>query len=332
MMKLTEGSTNKPVPLKEIHAFGRMRRFQPYSAIVSALRESKFLNVTGEEGAEMISRKIAYDPTTPRSKTEARSVYVKGFGDEEPSSQFDIEAFFSQFGSTNAVRLRRTDQKLFKGSVFVEFSDEETAQKFLALDPKPLWKGKHILQIMSKKAYQDLKDQEIREGKVQPSESWGPRGRGKGRGGGRGGRGPRNDRGDRDKGDRDPNDWKKRREDDRANGFKDNRGGKNNRGQRGGRRGRRDDRGPRNNDRNEERAEKNGYVEPILRSIPPTNIIAVTNPKLRRKPLKGSRTRRNAHARTTAPRRSQQRKLITSLKFQPKPHDTPELTFLLKFL
>ena len=55
------------------------------------------------------------------------------------------------------------------------------------------------------------------------------------------------DRGDR--GDRDPDDWKKRRENDRANGFKDNRGKGGERGRgRGGRRDR-DDRGPRTNDR-----------------------------------------------------------------------------------
>lgn len=247
MMTETKGPLNNPVSLKKIHAFGRMRRFQPYSAIVAALKDSKFLDVTGEEGEEMVSRKVAYDPNTPVSKTEARSVYVKGFGDEEPSSQFDIEAFFAQFGTTNAVRLRRTPEKLFKGSVFVEWSDEETAQKFLAHDPKPMWKGKHVLQIMSKTAYLEIKQKEIQDGTIQPSESWGPS-RGRGRGRGRGFRNG-NDRG-RDKADRDPDDWKKRREEDRANGFKDDR----NRHQRG--RGRRDDRGPRNNDRNRERREK----------------------------------------------------------------------------
>jgi lupus La protein len=255
MMKETKGPENNPILLKKIHGFGRMRRFQPYSAIVAALKDSKFLNVTGEEGEEMVSRKVAYDPSTPVSKTEARSVYVKGFGDEEPSSQFDIEAFFAQFGTTNAVRLRRTPEKLFKGSVFVEWSDEEAAQKFLALDPQPKWKGKHLLQIMSKTAYLEIKQKEIQDGTIQPSESWGPtrgRGRGRGRGFYNG-----NDRG-RDRGDRDPDDWKKRREEDRANGFKDDR----NRHHRGGR-GRRGDRGPRDNDRNRERQEKNEYVYPL---------------------------------------------------------------------
>jgi lupus La protein len=265
MWEATDGSSNKPVLIKNIHGFKRMQRFQPYETVVAALRESKFLDVVGEEGEEGIKRKVAYNPTISRSKVDARSVYVKGFGEEEPSSQFDIEAFFTQFGTTNAVRLRRTDDRLFKGSVFVEFQDEETAEAFLKLDPKPLWKGKHELEISSKNAYKDKKDQEIKDGITKPKESWGPRGgrggfrsRGQGRGSyDRNGRGNRDDRG-RGRGDRDPDDWKKRREEDRASGFKDPRGHRkdNNRDRdhKGGRgRGRRDDRGPGDNDRKRSR-------------------------------------------------------------------------------
>ncbi|KAF4626820.1 hypothetical protein G7Y89_g11337 [Cudoniella acicularis] len=263
----TDGTANKPISLKKIHAFGRMRRFQPYVAVVDALRHSSFLVVEGEEGEETVKRKVAYDPTIPRHKAVARSIYAKGFGEEEPSSQFDIEAFFAPYGPTNSVRLRRADDtKLFKGSVFVEFQDEETAEKFLALDSKPLWKGMHELEIKPKKVYMDGKTEEIKDGRMEPKETWASRGRGRGRGGPRDGnsgrRGDRRDRGDRndhsDRGDRDPDDWKKRREEDRANGFKDGRNRDNDRKGRGrGGRGRRDrdERGSRDNDRNRERDE-----------------------------------------------------------------------------
>jgi len=260
----TDGTNNLPVKIEKICTFGRMKRFRPISAVVAALRDSKFLEVTGPEGLEEVKRRVAYDPTIPRSKSESRSIYAKGFGDEEPSSQFDIEAFFAPYGPTNSVRLRRTEEKLFKGSVFVEFQDDATCEAFLALDPKPLWKGKHTLIFKPKKQYQDEKEQEIKDGKIQPGPSYG-RGRGRGRGG-RGGNRGRNDRdrngrdrGGRDRGDRDPDDWKRRREDDRANGFRDDRNRQDNKGGRG--RGRREDRGPRNTDRNserEEREEKNG--------------------------------------------------------------------------
>ncbi|CAG8971249.1 hypothetical protein HYALB_00001415 [Hymenoscyphus albidus] len=257
---LTDGTSNKPVPIKEIHKFGRMRRFQPYEAVVTALRGSKYLDVVGIEGEEGIQRKAPYDPSTRFSSgVEARSVYAKGFGDEEPSSQFDIEAFFAPYGPTRAVRLRRSaEDKLFKGSVFVEFQDEETAQKFMELDPKPLWKGKEELKYMTKAAYCEMKIEDIRDGKVEPAVQRSFRGRGRGnRGGDRGGRGRggfkdrRDDKnGDNDRaGDRDPNDWKKRREEDRASGFKNDRRGGRGRGRGGRGRGGRDHK----NDRNRER-------------------------------------------------------------------------------
>lgn len=262
----TDGSSNLPVDLDTILGFGRMKRFKSRDTVLAALKESKFLQVTGEDGLEQVNRRVAYDPTfTKSSKIEARSIYVKGFGDEEPSSQFDIEAFFAPYGPTNAVRLRRTQDKFFKGSVFVEFQDEETAKKFLELDPKPLWKGTHALNIMSKKAYVDGKEQDIKDGKLDPQEARTPYQRG-GRGRGRGGRGgnfrggDRERNGNRDRGDRDPDDWKKRREEDRASGFKDDRrngrDGHHKRGGRGGRGKGRDDRGPRNNDRNRERDDR----------------------------------------------------------------------------
>lgn len=272
LWNMTDGENNLPVSIQEICNFGRMRRFKPISTVVAALKESEFLEVTGPEGHEQVNRKIAYNPLNLRSKSEARSIYVKGFGDEERSSQFDIEAFFAPYGPINAVRLRRTDEKLFKGSVFVEFADEKMAKNFLELDPKPLWKGKHPLQMESKKSYMDRKEQDIKDGKIEPATTRGSfRGRGWGRGRGAN-RGERNhNRNDRDggrrggdsKGDRDPDDWKKRREEDRASGFKDNHR-RNDRGHHSGDRkgdnrsrgGRRDDRGPRNNDRNREREQK----------------------------------------------------------------------------
>ncbi|KAH8585577.1 hypothetical protein B0O99DRAFT_646619 [Bisporella sp. PMI_857] len=259
LWNLTDGPENVPVDLDIILNFKRMKRFKDRSVVVAALKESTFLNVTGSEGEEKVNRKVAYNPEAGQGSRERdnRSIYAKGFGDEEKGSQFDIEAFFVPYGPIESVRLRRTDNKLFKGSVFVEFDSEDTAKAFLALEPKPLWKGEHTLKIMSKVEYQEAKNQEIRDGKIQPNDTRG-RGRGRGRGGDRG----RGRRDNRDRGDRDPDDWKKRREDDRANGFKDRRGGRNDkRGGRGGRGGRRDDRGPRNNDRNREREAKDSETK-----------------------------------------------------------------------
>lgn len=234
-----------------------MKRFA-YKDVVAALRESELLQVSGGEGVEEVNRKVACEPA-PRTSFEKRSIYAKGFGDEEPGTQFDIEAFFTPYGPIGSVRLRRTDEQLFKGSVFVEFQSEELKDKFLALDPKPLWKNEYPLLVKSKSDYVDEKLIEIKAERQDPNgwKSGKDRGRGRGRGARGGFRGRDNGRSDRD-----PNDWKKRREDDRANGFKDDRKGRDNKRHRGGRR---DDRGPRNNDRNrdrqnrDERKEKNGY-------------------------------------------------------------------------
>lgn len=196
------GSENKPVPVKVIHSFKRMRHFQPYSAVVAALKESTTLNIIGVEGSEEIQRKTALPENITANPqvnvhmvedvTRTRSIYVKGFGEETSTSQFDIENFFAPFGPINSVRLRRNfPEKEFKGSVFVEFDSEETQQQFLELENKPKWKGED-LKWMSKEEYCKEKVDGIKAGTVRSNDADddGFRGgRGRGRGRGRGGRG-----------------------------------------------------------------------------------------------------------------------------------------------
>ena len=222
-----EGHANLPVPLSIVHSFQRMRHFQPFSAIVAALRDSKILNLVDNDSC--VQRKVPLreglrdKPMDEIQKVYedeamARSVYAKGFGEEVPSTQFDIEAFFADYGPTNSVRLRRTHQKSFKGSVFVEFDSEETQKTFLALKPKPKWKGGDLV-IKSKKQYCDDKVDDIREGRIPPNQRGGkmfkPRGDRRGGGNTNGG---------------DDRDWRSRREDDRKGGFNDKNGGRQHRG------------------------------------------------------------------------------------------------------
>jgi lupus La protein len=113
-----------------------MRHFQPLEAVIEALRESTFVELTDND-TRVRRKELPEDWDDPNKITVfedaamPRSVYVKGFGEEVPSTQFDIEAFFSTYGPTKAVRLRRTNDKLFKGSVFVEFETEELQKAFL---------------------------------------------------------------------------------------------------------------------------------------------------------------------------------------------------------
>jgi len=208
------GSENRSVDLSVLLSFRRMRRFQPLTAIVDALKSSETLVLTDND--TKVRRKVPLpesvhdnpDPTVIKlfeDKAMNSSIYAKGFGSEKPSTQFDIEAFFAPYGPTNAIRLRRTYDKTFKGSVFVEFDSEETQKMFLALDPKPKWKGEELL-IKSKKDYCDEKIKEIEAGNIKPN---------RGRGGFRG-RSRVDSNGDRD--------WRERRAEDQKKGF--DRGGK----------------------------------------------------------------------------------------------------------
>ena len=226
-----------------------MRHFQPFSAIVEALKTSTFLETLTNDNDEVCVKRVSPlpeefdngpDPNAIRvfeDKAMPRCIYAKGFGDEAPSTQFDIEGFFAPYGPTNAVRLRRSEDKLFKGSVFVEFETEELAKTFLDMEDKPKYKDQE-LQIMSKKEYCDKKVDDIKAGRIKPNTPIDKpyRGRGDRRGGDR--RGGYRDR-DHDGGDRyskrkrddeDDRDWRVRRDEDRKNGFRDDkRTGRNNR-------------------------------------------------------------------------------------------------------
>lgn len=203
-----------------------MRHFQPFSAIVDALRDSTFLELADDDTA--VRRKKAWEPSFDNTAAMRRSIYAKGFGEELPSTQFDIEAYFAEFGATNEVRLRRSEEKLFKGSVFVEFETEELALSFLQQENKPKFKGIE-LQTMSKKEYCDKKSEDIKAGKIKPNTY--------GRAGkpfNRENRDNRDRRGDskRKRDDEDDRDWRTRRDEDRKRGYGDDkrRGGDRRRG------------------------------------------------------------------------------------------------------
>ncbi|MCJ1288158.1 hypothetical protein MMC26_007513 [Xylographa opegraphella] len=211
-----EGHKNCPVPLSIIHSFKRMRHFQPYSAVVDALKESTVLTLV--DGDTAVQRKVPLAEGLQdkdlrevkkvyEDKAMAQSVYVKGFGAEKPSTQFDIEAFFTPFGPINSVRLRRTEKKEFKGSVFVEFDSAETAKAFLNLESKPKFDGKDLM-IKSKKQYCDEKVDDINKGKIRRSNE--------------NSRQQKSGGGDKD--------WRERRAEDQKRGFKDDRKDKGHKG------------------------------------------------------------------------------------------------------
>lgn len=243
LLKTVGGSKNLPVPLTTLTSFKRMRHFQPFEAIVEAMKSSDFLDLIQEEGEPPSVRRkeplpeALNDGPNPdavrifEDKAMPASVYVKGFGEEGRGTQLDIEKFFEPYGPVKAVRLRRSGDMMFKGSVFVEFATSDLQEKFLALDPKPEYDGKD-LQIMSKKQYCDQKVEDIKAGRIKPNQPFDKPLRG-------GRRSYDNDRDSKRKRDRDNDDdrdWRTRRDEDRKNGFRDdNRGGGRDRDDRQGR-------------------------------------------------------------------------------------------------
>jgi lupus La protein len=232
LLETVGGSKNHPVPLTTLHKFKRMQHFKPFEAIVEAMKDSDFLDLVQEDGQppsvrrkEPLPEALDNGPNPDavrifEDKAMPTSVYAKGFGEEERGTQLDIEKFFEAYGPVKAVRLRRSEDKMFKGSVFAEFATTELLEKFLALDPKPQYNGKD-LQIMSKKQYCDQKVKDIEAGKIKPNKPYD-----KPLGNRRGYEGRDRDfKRKRDRNDDDDRDWRTRRDEEHKNNFRDDKRG-----------------------------------------------------------------------------------------------------------
>jgi len=105
---------------------------------------------------------------------EKRTLYVKGFPDHFTLD--DVTPAFEKY-STRAIRLIKTKDAGFKGAVFVEFLDSETANKFIQENPNPFdFKG-HKLEASpktdkksekeDKKSKKDIKEKKKSERSIQ---------------------------------------------------------------------------------------------------------------------------------------------------------------------
>lgn len=94
------GPENRPFPLKTIHNFKRMRHYQPFSAVVEAVKGSNMLEVNDKDEVYR-KRPLADHFTLDTEKNTAlltsvsmvRSIYAKGFGEEESDTAFKIEEY-----------------------------------------------------------------------------------------------------------------------------------------------------------------------------------------------------------------------------------------------
>jgi len=142
------------VKIQVIADFKRMRRFQPFSAVVEALRTSPTLLEVNEEGTE-VRRKIPVPDFAKASDALLRTVYFQGFGKETKTLQIELEAFFSSMGQINQTRLQRRSGFEFTGAVAVEFANKEDKDKVVSSTDQLEW-GTLPLNIISKKEYYAL--------------------------------------------------------------------------------------------------------------------------------------------------------------------------------
>ncbi|KAG0234830.1 hypothetical protein B0O80DRAFT_424378 [Mortierella sp. GBAus27b] len=155
MTELVRKGKEGYVSISRIASFKRMREHKDMELIVEALRESKELLEVSEDN-QMVRRRV---PLVPQKDHFQRSIYAKGFGEETPSLQLELEEYFSALGDVKQVRMRRhADTNEFKGSVFVEYATLDEATKIGATTLQ--YKGKDLL-VMTKPAYCEMKAKEL---------------------------------------------------------------------------------------------------------------------------------------------------------------------------
>ncbi|KAF5370969.1 hypothetical protein D9757_009893 [Collybiopsis confluens] len=159
MWQLHTQNTEHWVPIESVASFKRMRQYSQgdnsVQWVAEALRASEYLEV--DDSGSKVRRKT--EVKEPKGHFE-RSIYAKGFEtNETPNMQSELEDFFQGYGSTNAVRMRRDEDKTFKGSVFVEFTEPSGVEAFLKADPNPTWHGIELA-TMTKDAYCEMKIKE----------------------------------------------------------------------------------------------------------------------------------------------------------------------------
>lgn len=159
LFEQTGGPENKPIDVDTIASFSLMRRFRPIEAVVKALKESDTLDIsesnqiTRKTPLVTLSNDFEENKKLLAERALPNTLYVKGFriDSDYRDSQRKVQEFFKPYGIVE-VRLRRLGdaQKLFKGSVYAEFPDVDSAEQFRT--KKHHFEGRD-LEVLFKKDY-----------------------------------------------------------------------------------------------------------------------------------------------------------------------------------
>lgn len=167
------------VSLECLITFNRLKVLTTdFDVILSALKKSDAGLLEFDDEKKRVKRSESKPPparTDPEVQkiSKQKTVYAKGFPVDYTMDK--LEEFFEGKGETTFIKMRRDDQKAFKGSIFVEFKTPEIAQEFLGL--KDLKIGETELEIMSRDDFYKQKDEEKKAHKTggQPQERHEPK-------------------------------------------------------------------------------------------------------------------------------------------------------------
>jgi len=148
------------VEIATISSFARMKSLSTDNeVVVNAIKSSPTLLKVSEDGTKV--KRTAPLPENFSQKQQENSTYAKGF--KEDTTLDAIETFFNSHlkegEKLNAVRMRRLKDKKFKGSVFLEFSSKDAAERVAALTLTFTGQEEPLL-MMTKTAYSDKKKAE----------------------------------------------------------------------------------------------------------------------------------------------------------------------------
>lgn len=164
LRSLVQKNKDGYVPVDTIASFKKLANLTKDRTIVlQAIRSSE--SIEASEDGKQVRRRSAV-PSDASQVVFNRSIYAKGFPQETTID--DVKQYFSEQGNVRSVRLRRRRDKLFKGSVFVEFDNNEVANKVAAMELK--YKDAPLL-LHTKAAYVEKKKIEIAEKKKKNEEN-----------------------------------------------------------------------------------------------------------------------------------------------------------------
>ncbi|XP_074515444.1 lupus La protein [Sebastes fasciatus] len=150
------------VPLETMLKFNRLKSLTTEtSIIIEALQKSKSGLLEMSEDKTKI-RRLSNKPLPElnddyKDALKHKSVYMKGFPLE--TSLDEIQEWLNGKGDIENIQMRKTLQRVFKGSVFICFETEESSKQFLERSDIKSFKDNDML-VLSREDYHSKKSEE----------------------------------------------------------------------------------------------------------------------------------------------------------------------------